>query len=194
MIRRFLVLIFAVTPLAAPLGASAQTLSRVDAVKAALDANPDVVRAREDLRSLEGKITEVKADALPEVTFRANTNRYRDPALLNSSSFDSFPIELRDSLKPIPANLTDGSAEVKQTIYSFKLGRALKVGGHAIIATFALDGPERCSGLPVVRYDAASLGQTLGSAFQLVETRRHAHATPWGTDQSFQFSVFRRCS
>jgi len=123
MIRRFLALFFAL----APLGASAQTLSRVDAVKAALDANPDVVRAREDLRSLEGKITEVKADALPEVTFRANTNRYRDPALLNSSSFDSFPIELRDSLKPIPANLTDGSAEVKQTIYSFKLGRALKV-------------------------------------------------------------------
>jgi len=83
--------------------------------------------------------------------------------------------------------------ERDRAAYVARLGRALKVGGHAIIATFALDGPERCSGLPVVRYDAASLGQTLGSAFQLVETRRHAHATPWGTDQSFQFSVFRRC-
>jgi HAE1 family hydrophobic/amphiphilic exporter-1 len=123
MIRRILILLIALSPV----GAGAQTLSRVDAVKAALDANPDVVRAREDLRSLEGRITEVKADALPEVTFRANTNRYRDPSLLNSSSFDSFPIELRDSLKPIPANLTDGIAEVKQTLYSFKLGRALKV-------------------------------------------------------------------
>lgn len=78
--------------------------------------------------------------------------------------------------------------------YVARLERALKVGGYAIIATFALDGPERCSGLPVVRYDAASLGQTLGRAFQLVDTRRHAHATPWGSDQSFQFSVFRRCS
>jgi hypothetical protein len=68
----------------------------------------------------------------------------------------------------------------------------LKVGGHAIIATFALDGPERCSGLPVVRYDAASLGRALGNAFQLVHTLRHEHATPWGSKQNFQFSVFRR--
>ena len=77
--------------------------------------------------------------------------------------------------------------------YVAHLERALKVGGYAIIATFALDGPERCSGLPVVRYDPASLGQTLGRGFQLVDTRRHAHATPWGSEQSFQFSVFRRC-
>jgi ubiquinone/menaquinone biosynthesis C-methylase UbiE len=78
--------------------------------------------------------------------------------------------------------------------YVARLERALKMGGYAIIATFALDGPERCSGLPVVRYDPASLGQTLGRAFQLVRTRRHAHTTPWGSDQSFQFSVFRHGS
>jgi SAM-dependent methyltransferase len=78
--------------------------------------------------------------------------------------------------------------------YIARLERALKVGGYAIIATFALDGPERCSGLPVVRYDPASLGQTLGRAFQLVDTRRQIHATPWGSEQSFQFSLFRRCS
>jgi SAM-dependent methyltransferase len=77
--------------------------------------------------------------------------------------------------------------------YVARLERALKVRGYAIIATFALDGPERCSGLPVVRYDPVSLGQTLGRAFQLVDTRQHTHATPWGTDQSFQFSVFRHC-
>jgi SAM-dependent methyltransferase len=84
--------------------------------------------------------------------------------------------------------------ERDRAAYVARLGRALKVGGYAIIATFALDGPERCSGLPVVRYDATSLGETLGSAFQLIETRRHAHATPWGSNQSFQFSVFRRRS
>jgi SAM-dependent methyltransferase len=78
--------------------------------------------------------------------------------------------------------------------YVARLERALKVGGYAIIATFALDGPERCSGLPVVRYDPESLGKTLGRAFQLVDTRRDTHATPWGSDQSFQFSLFRRCS
>ena len=57
------------------------------------------------------------------------------------------------------------------------LEQALKVGGFAIIATFALDGPERCSGLPVARYNPASLGQTLGRAFQLVHSRAHVHAT-----------------
>jgi SAM-dependent methyltransferase len=77
--------------------------------------------------------------------------------------------------------------------YVARLERALKVGGCAIIATFALDGPERCSGLPVVRYDPASLGQTLGRAFQLVDSRRQAHSTPWASNQSFRFSVFRRC-
>jgi hypothetical protein len=67
-----------------------------------------------------------------------------------------------------------------RTTYAFTLARALRVGEHAIIGTFALDGPERCSGLPVVRYDAASLGKTLGPAFRLIETRRHEHLTPMG--------------
>src|SRR5437870_4768946 len=48
--------------------------------------------------------------------------------------------------------------------YIARLKRGLKIGGHAVIATFALDGPEKCSGLPVARYDSASLGRTLGTA------------------------------
>jgi 2-polyprenyl-3-methyl-5-hydroxy-6-metoxy-1,4-benzoquinol methylase len=79
-----------------------------------------------------------------------------------------------------------------RTAYVDCLREALRPGGHAIIATFALDGPERCSGLPVIRYDAASLGEVLGSAFNLVEARRHDHQTPTGSTQRFQFSVFRR--
>lgn len=76
--------------------------------------------------------------------------------------------------------------------YLARLARGLKIGGHAIIATFALDGPEKCSGLPVARYDSASLGQALGDAFKLVHTLRHEHVTPWDSPQAFQFSVFRR--
>jgi SAM-dependent methyltransferase len=87
--------------------------------------------------------------------------------------------------------LTD---EQDRAAYVARLVRGLRVGGHAIIATFAMDGPERCSGLPVVRYNAASLGRTLGYALQLVNTLWHEHATPWGSQQIFQFSVFRRAA
>jgi SAM-dependent methyltransferase len=76
--------------------------------------------------------------------------------------------------------------------YVDRLLKALRPGGHAIIGTFALDGPERCSGLPIVRYDAASLGETLGPSFELVATRDHEHHTPMDRIQRFQFSWFRR--
>jgi len=85
--------------------------------------------------------------------------------------------------------LTDAA---DRAAYVACLREAVRPGGHAIIGTFALDGPERCSGLPVIRYDAARLGEVLGSAFDLVETRRHDHHTPMGSTQRFQFSTFRR--
>jgi len=119
------VLVLAAATLA-PAPLAAQALTRAEAVTAALNVNPDVVRAREDLNILEGLITEVKADAMPDIKFKANATRYRDPAFLNSPSFDGFPPELLDSLKPVAANLFDGAAEVKQTLYSFKVGRALR--------------------------------------------------------------------
>lgn len=85
--------------------------------------------------------------------------------------------------------LTD---ERDRDAYVARLSQALKPGGYAIIATFALDGPEKCSGLPVARYDAASLRTTLGPRFAFIDTRPHVHAAPWGSTQSFQFSLFRR--
>jgi trans-aconitate methyltransferase len=82
-------------------------------------------------------------------------------------------------------------AESDRAAYLSRLVAALNPIGHAIIATFAPDGPEQCSGLPVRRYDAETLGQTLGRGFRLVSTRQHKHLTPRGVAQSFQFSVFR---
>jgi SAM-dependent methyltransferase len=76
--------------------------------------------------------------------------------------------------------------------YVSRLRRGLRIGGHAIIATFALDGPEKCSGLPVERYDAARLSEMLGSGFKLLRSERDEHATPWGSQQRFQFSLFQR--
>jgi SAM-dependent methyltransferase len=79
-----------------------------------------------------------------------------------------------------------------RSAYVERLKKAVKRGGYVIIGTFALDGPEKCSGLPIVRYDAASLSAILGSEFKLIDARRHDHATPWGAVQRFQFSTFRR--
>lgn len=78
-----------------------------------------------------------------------------------------------------------------QAAYAAALTAALAPGGVAIIGTFAPDGPEQCSNLPVTRHDAASLGAMLGGRFELIQTARHAHHTPWGSEQRFQFSVFR---
>lgn len=85
--------------------------------------------------------------------------------------------------------LTD---ENDQTAYAECVQRAVKQGGYVVIGTFALDGPERCSGLPVVRHDAGSLGKILGDLFDLVDSRRDEHYTPGGAIQKFQFSLFRR--
>lgn len=83
------------------------------------------------------------------------------------------------------------TATTDRDAYVRTLRRAVRPGGHAIIATFAMDGPEKCSGLPIVRYDPESLASTLGRGFSLVETRRHQHVTPFSTLLSFQFSLFK---
>ncbi|OKO86567.1 class I SAM-dependent methyltransferase [Bradyrhizobium sp. AS23.2] len=78
--------------------------------------------------------------------------------------------------------------------YVERLRSAVAPGGHVIIATFAPDGPEKCSGLPVQRHNSASLAAELGPGFELVETRSEVHHTPWNSTQAFQFSRFRRRS
>lgn len=85
--------------------------------------------------------------------------------------------------------LTDPS---DQTAYVQRLKQALRRGGHVIIGTFALDGPEKCSGLPVARHRGESLAALLGPDFVLFDSRRHEHTTPWKSLQKFQFSTFRR--
>jgi SAM-dependent methyltransferase len=76
--------------------------------------------------------------------------------------------------------------------YAAVLRRALSPGGRAIIATFAPDGPERCSGLEIVRYDAESIQAALGTDFQLVEEQREIHRTPAGGEQSFMYFGLER--
>ena len=104
----------------------AEALTRAEAVARALAANPDMRKAQEDLTILKGQADEAMADALPELKLFGTATRYRDPGLLNSSSFDAFPPELRDSLTPVPTNLFDGTAELRQTLFSFKLSKAIR--------------------------------------------------------------------
>ena len=75
--------------------------------------------------------------------------------------------------------------------YIATLSDALAPGGHVIVATFADDGPEMCSGLPVRRYPAEDLAAALGEDFELVETRREVHVTPRGTQQPFTWVAAR---
>jgi hypothetical protein len=82
--------------------------------------------------------------------------------------------------------------EADRVAYRDRLREVLKPGGTAIMATFAVDGPERCSGLPVMRYSARSLAAELGPDFAIVETLHELHRTPVGTIQSFCWSRFRR--
>jgi HAE1 family hydrophobic/amphiphilic exporter-1 len=106
--------------------ASAQALTRAEAVAQALAANPQVQLSLEQVALLEGRITEAKADALPEITWNSLAMRSRDPGLLNSPNFDAFPPEFREALSPLPANAFSTSADFRQTLFSFKLGKALE--------------------------------------------------------------------
>ncbi len=76
--------------------------------------------------------------------------------------------------------------------YVTHLRHVVKRGGAVIIGSFALDGPERCSGLPVCRYDAAGIGAELGEGFTLIETVAETHRTPTGAVQSFIYGRFVR--
>ncbi len=70
--------------------------------------------------------------------------------------------------------------------------RAVHSGGALVLATFAPDGPDRCSGLPVLRYSADDLTAVFAPAFSLVAQQREVHRTPGGVDQPFTWAVFRR--
>lgn len=68
---------------------------------------------------------------------------------------------------------------------------AVRPGGHVIISTFAEDGPQQCSGLPVMRYDAQTLHAEFGPPFELVSHEREAHRTPAGNTQQFIYCYCR---
>lgn len=75
--------------------------------------------------------------------------------------------------------------------YVRQVARSVRIGGHVIIATFGLDGPEKCSGLDVVRYNAESLHGEFGRKFRLLDSITELHETPWGAPQQFMYCFCR---
>jgi len=82
----------------------------------------------------------------------------------------------------------------QRAAYAAQVRRALEPGGLLVVGTFAEDGPEQCSGLPVARYDVDALAAELGDGFTLVESRRAEHHTPWDSLQPFTWVVLRRAT
>ncbi len=80
--------------------------------------------------------------------------------------------------------------ENQRQAYIDVLSQAVAPNGTVIIATFALDGPEKCSGLEVVRYSPKTLDAVLGNNFKLIESKQQHHQTPKGGTQFFQYSKF----
>ena len=85
--------------------------------------------------------------------------------------------------------LTDAA---DRAAYVEQVRRAVKPGGYVLVATFAEDGPEYCSGLAVVRYSAEGLHSEFGADFQLVRSEHEDHHTPAGAEQSFIYCLCRR--
>jgi trans-aconitate methyltransferase len=134
----------------------------LDIATAALD------RAKTRLGSRAAAVNWIVAD----VTLWQPAGRYR---LWHDRAVFHFLIEAKD-----------------RAAYRQAMLAALEPGGFAIIATFAPDGPERCSGLPIMRYSGASLAGELGGEFRLLETVIEDHRTPTGATQRFQFSRLQR--
>lgn len=133
-------------------------VSVLDLSASALDA------ARGRLGSLAAKVTWMTGDIrtidLPEHTY----DIWHDRAVFHFLT-----------------DLDDRMAYVRQVM------KSVKPGGRVIVATFAPDGPEQCSGLPVARYDADQLHNEFGAAFELLEHSTEAHTTPWGSVQQFVY-------
>jgi 2-polyprenyl-3-methyl-5-hydroxy-6-metoxy-1,4-benzoquinol methylase len=83
------------------------------------------------------------------------------------------------------------TAPEQRTAYVRRVAHSVKPAGHVIVSTFGPEGPMKCSGLQVVRYDAGSLHSEFGARFRLVESSKELHQTPFGTTQQFLYCYCR---
>ena len=79
----------------------------------------------------------------------------------------------------------------QRSAYVRQVEKAVRSGGNLLISTFGPEGPTKCSGLEVVRYDADSLDREFGVRFRLLESFKEVHNTPFGTTQQFLYCLCR---
>jgi ubiquinone/menaquinone biosynthesis C-methylase UbiE len=77
--------------------------------------------------------------------------------------------------------------EDSRAAYLRQVRRSVKPGGHVLVATFGLDGPDKCSGLPTARYDATGIKAVFGDVFTKIGEAAETHETPWGSEQAFVY-------
>lgn len=147
------------------LEAGVEDVTVLDIAPAALD------RGRERLGAAAARVRWIAGDVL-------------DPTTLA----DADPVDLWHD-RAVLHFLTDADERRR---YVEAAARLVVPGGHAVIATFAPDGPERCSGLPVHRSDGDALAADFASAFRLIHAERETHLTPWGAPQAFTYVVLER--
>jgi HAE1 family hydrophobic/amphiphilic exporter-1 len=150
-----------------------------EAVRIALARHPDVGKARAGADVLTGKIREVRAQALPEITVTGGTMRMRDPSFLNSSSLDQFPSELVSALNPVGANMFFYGVNVRQPIYTAgKVATALRLARvEAEGALTDIDTAEQNVALGVVKAWYALLwAQEFRQSVEETQEQRRQHA------------------
>jgi SAM-dependent methyltransferase len=144
------------------LGLGYENITALEISQAALDALKERVgRAGRAIQWICGDVTEI---VLPEASF----DLWHDRAVFHF--------------------LTEAGM---RGVYVERVKKALKPGGSLIVSTFGPSGPERCSGLAAMRYDAASLGSEFGEGFRLVENSLELHETPSGAVQQFLSCWYR---
>jgi len=79
------------------------------------------------------------------------------------------------------------TARERRSAYVRQVARSVKPGGHVIVSTFGPEGPTKCSGLEVMRYEGESLHREFGARFRLIESSTELHHTPFGTTQQFLY-------
>jgi 2-polyprenyl-3-methyl-5-hydroxy-6-metoxy-1,4-benzoquinol methylase len=80
----------------------------------------------------------------------------------------------------------------ERAAYLENLEHNIAPDGHVVLSTFAIDGPDKCSGLDIRQYSPRLMSETLGDGWRLVESRYEDHPTPWGGEQRFVYGLFER--